>query len=389
MVRQVEENTAKHGVKLFGLDDPRQGIVHVVGPEQGLTLPGLLIVCGDSHTSTHGALGAYAFGIGASEVAHVLMTQTIWQKKPQRMRITVDGRAAPGIAAKDIVLAIIAHIGADGATGCAIEFAGSAIRALSIEGRLTLCNMSIEAGARCGMVAPDADDLRLSQGPALCAEGRATSTGRRGMVGAGDRSRRGVRPGGDARRSEHRADRHLGHQPRGRAADRCQRARSGARAGRDARQVSARRARLHGHRAGQASSPTSRSTACSSAPAPIRASRTCAPRPRCSPGRTSKVPGLVSAGSSLIKRQAEEEGLDRIFRDAGLEWGESGCSMCVGINGDLVAPGERCASTTNRNFRGRQGPGARTHLMSPAMVAAAAVTGHLADVRPLLAGRKV
>ena len=155
MVRQVEENTAKHGVKLFGLDDPRQGIVHVVGPEQGLTLPGVLVVCGDSHTSTDCALGAYAFGIGASEVAHVLMTQTIWQKKPKRMRVTLDGTTAPGISGKDIVLSIIAHIGADGATGGAVELAGSAIRALSIEGRLTLCNMSIEAGARCGMVAPD------------------------------------------------------------------------------------------------------------------------------------------------------------------------------------------------------------------------------------------
>src|SRR3954453_7316154 len=155
MVRQVEENTTKHGVKLFGLDDPRQGIVHVVGPEQGLTLPGLLIVCGDSHTSTHGALGAYAFGIGASEVAHVLMTQTIWQRRPKTMRITVDGQVAPGVAAKDIALAIIAHIGAGGATGCAVEYAGPAINALSVEGRLTLCNMSIEAGARCGMIAPD------------------------------------------------------------------------------------------------------------------------------------------------------------------------------------------------------------------------------------------
>src|SRR3974390_1623002 len=155
MVRQVEENTAKHHIKLFGLDDPRQGIVHVVGPEQGLTLPGLLIVCGDSHTSTHGALGAYAFGIGASEVAHVLMTQTIWQKKPKRMRITIDGRVVPGVGAKDIVLAVIARVGTDGATGCAVEFAGSAISRLSVEGRLTLCNMSIEAGARCGLVAPD------------------------------------------------------------------------------------------------------------------------------------------------------------------------------------------------------------------------------------------
>src|SRR5262249_38932745 len=155
MVRQLEENTTRHGVSLFGLDDPRQGIVHVVGPEQGLTLPGLLIVCGDSHTSTHGALGAYAFGIGASEVAHVLMTQTIWQKKPKRMRIVVDGKTTPGIAGKDVVLAVIARIGAGGATGCAVEFAGSAIHALSIEGRLTVCNMSIEAGARCGMIAPD------------------------------------------------------------------------------------------------------------------------------------------------------------------------------------------------------------------------------------------
>ncbi len=173
MVRQVEENTAKHGVKLFGLDDPRQGIVHVVGPEQGLTLPGLLIVCGDSHTSTHGALGAYAFGIGASEVAHVLMTQTIWQKKPQRMRIMVNGATAPGISAKDIVLAIIGQIGADGATGCAIEFAGSAIRALSMEGRLTLCNMSIEAGARCGLVAPDAVTFAYLEGRPYAPAGAA------------------------------------------------------------------------------------------------------------------------------------------------------------------------------------------------------------------------
>src|SRR5580704_3911219 len=171
MVRQVEENTAKYKVKLFGLDDPRQGIVHVVGPEQGLTLPGLLVVCGDSHTSTHGALGAFAFGIGASEVAHVLMTQTIWQRKPKRLRITVDGLAAPGIVAKDVALAIIAHIGVDGATGHAIEFAGSAIRALSMEGRLTLCNMSIEAGARCGMVAPDATTFAYVGGRPYAPEG--------------------------------------------------------------------------------------------------------------------------------------------------------------------------------------------------------------------------
>src|SRR5580658_10590974 len=173
MVRQVEDNTAKHGIKLFGLDDPRQGIVHVVGPEQGLTLPGLLIVCGDSHTSTHGALGAYAFGIGASEVAHVLMTQTTWQKKPKRMRVSVDGTAIPGISGKDIALAIIAHIGTAGATGCALEFSGSAICALSIEGRLTLCNMSIEAGARCGLVAPDQTTFAYLRGRPYAPEGVA------------------------------------------------------------------------------------------------------------------------------------------------------------------------------------------------------------------------
>src|SRR5436305_3659258 len=173
MVRKVEENTARHGVKLFGLDDPRQGIVHVVGPEQGLTLPGLLIVCGDSHTSTHGALGAYAFGIGASEVAHVLMTQTIWQKKPTRMRVTVEGATAPGVTAKDIILSIIVRIGTDGATGCAVEYAGAAIRALSAEGRLTLCNMSIEAGARCGVVAPDERAFEYIRGRPFAPQGSA------------------------------------------------------------------------------------------------------------------------------------------------------------------------------------------------------------------------
>jgi 3-isopropylmalate/(R)-2-methylmalate dehydratase large subunit len=386
MVRQVEENTAKHHVALFGLDDPRQGIVHVVGPEQGLTLPGLLIVCGDSHTSTHGALGAYAFGIGASEVAHVLMTQTIWQRKPKRMRITVDGQLAPGIAAKDIALTIIGHIGADGATGHAIEFAGSAIRALSVEGRLTLCNMSIEAGGRCGMVAPDETTFAYLKGrpyapkgvdfdraveawSALTSDGNAQFD-RDVSLNAADIApivTWGTSPEDalpidasvpdPAREPDEARARYLrgaleymGIAPGQRLSD------------------------IAVDRVFIGSCTNSRIEDLRAAAAVLA-------------GRTSKVPGLVSAGSSLIKRQAEGEGLDRIFRDAGLEWGESGCSMCVGINGDLVAPGERCASTTNRNFRGRQGPGARTHLMSPAMVAAAAVTGHLADVRPLLAGR--
>jgi 3-isopropylmalate/(R)-2-methylmalate dehydratase large subunit len=387
MVRQFEENTAKHQIKAFGLDDPRQGIVHVVGPEQGLTLPGLLIVCGDSHTSTHGALGAYAFGIGASEVAHVLMTQTIWQRKPRRMRITVDGRLGPGIAAKDIALAVIAHIGAGGATGHAIEFAGSAIRSLTVEGRLTLCNMSIEAGGRCGMVAPDEATFGYLKG--------------RPYVPAGEEFDRAVEAwsalttDGNAR-----FDREVsldaaaiapvvtwGTSPEDALP-------IDASVPDPAREPDQARAKyLREALAYMGIAPGKKLTdiavdrvfigSCTNSR--IEDLRVAA---AVLAGRTSKVPGLVSAGSSLVKRRAEEEGLDRIFRDAGLEWGESGCSMCVGINGDLVPPGERCASTTNRNFRGRQGPGARTHLMSPAMAAAAAVTGHLTDVRQLLAGRK-
>jgi 3-isopropylmalate/(R)-2-methylmalate dehydratase large subunit len=388
MVRQVEENTAKHRIKLFGLTDPRQGIVHVVGPEQGLTLPGLLVVCGDSHTSTHGALGAYAFGIGASEVAHVLMTQTIWQRKPKRMRVTVDGRAAAGIAAKDIVLAIIAHIGAGGASGHAIEFAGSAIRALSIEGRLTLCNMSIEAGARCGAVAPDETTFAYLKGRAYAPKGAEFD----GAVEAWSALTTDRNAGFDREVSLDAANIApivtWGTSPED-ALPIDASVPDPAREPDEARAKYLREALDYmGIAPGKKLTDIAvdRVFIGSCTNARIEDLRAAA---AVLAGRASKVPGLVSAGSSLVKRQAEEEGLDRIFRDAGLEWGESGCSMCVGINGDLVAPGERCASTTNRNFRGRQGPGARTHLMSPAMVAAAAVTGQLTDVRPLLAARKV
>ncbi|MEI8152959.1 MAG: 3-isopropylmalate dehydratase large subunit [Hyphomicrobiales bacterium] len=388
MVGQVEENTARHGVKLFGLDDPRQGIVHVVGPEQGLTLPGLLIVCGDSHTSTHGALGAYAFGIGASEVAHVLMTQTIWQKKPPRMRITVNGRAAPGVAAKDIALAIIAHIGADGATCHAIEFAGPAIQALSVEGRLTLCNMSIEAGARCGMVAPDDATFAFLKGRPYAPRGAAfdeavevwsalsTDDGAAfdQEVTLDANSIAPIVTWGTSPEDALPIDASVPDPAREPDATRASYLRGaldymGIAPGQRLTDIAVDRVFI-------GSCTNSRIEDLRAAAAVLS-------------GRTSKVPGLVSAGSSLIKAQAEQEGLDRVFLDAGLEWGESGCSMCVGINGDLVAAGERCASTTNRNFRGRQGTGARTHLMSPAMVAAAAVAGHLADVRPMLGGRKV
>jgi 3-isopropylmalate/(R)-2-methylmalate dehydratase large subunit len=388
MVRQVEDNTAKHGIRLFGIGDPRQGIVHVVGPEQGLTLPGLLVVCGDSHTSTHGALGAYAFGIGASEVAHVLMTQTIWQKKPKRMRVSVAGATAPGITAKDIILAIIARIGVDGATGCGIEYAGGAIRALTIEGRLTLCNMSIEAGARLGVVAPDQTTYDYIKGRPYAPQGvefdRAVEAWAELATDAAAAFEREVTLGGEeiapivtwgtSPEDALPIDATLPDPAREGDAERAKRVRDaldymGIAPGKKLTEIAVDRVFI--------GSCTNARIEDLRAAAAVLA------------GRTAKVPGLVSAGSSQVKQQAEQEGLDRIFRAAGLEWGDSGCSMCVGINGDLVAPGERCASTTNRNFRGRQGPGARTHLMSPAMVAAAAVHGHLADVRPLLAGRTV
>jgi 3-isopropylmalate/(R)-2-methylmalate dehydratase large subunit len=387
MVRNLDANATESQITLFGLRDPRQGIVHVVGPEQGLTLPGLLIVCGDSHTSTHGAFGAYAFGIGASEVAHVLMTQTLWQKKPKRMRIRVDGQSAAGIAAKDIALAIIARIGADGAQGHAVEFAGGTITALSMEGRMTLCNMSIEAGARCGMVAPDtttfaylkgrpfapksaAFDQAVEDWSALTTDRDATFDREVTLEAAAIAPivTWGTTPD-DALPIDARVPDPVG-EPDATRANYLREALDymGIAAGTKLTDIKVDRVFI--------GSCTNARIEDLRAAAAVLA------------GRASKVPGLVSPGSSQVKRQAEEEGLDRIFRDAGLEWADSGCSMCVGINGDLVAAGERCASTTNRNFRGRQGRGARTHLMSPAMVAAAAVSGHLADVRPMLAGRK-
>ena len=386
MVARLEDNTRQHGIRLFGLRDARQGIVHVVGPEQGLTLPGLTIVCGDSHTSTHGAFGAIAFGIGASDVAHVLMTQTLWQRRPKRMLVRVDGHTGLGVGAKDIALSIIARIGADGAQGHAIEYAGSAVRALSMEGRMTLCNLSVECGARCGMVAPDATTLTFVRGRPGAPDGEALARAEVAWhalpsdadaefdnVVALDATEiapvvtwgtnpedalpitaRVPDPAGvaDPGRAEHVRDAlaYMGLNPGQALTDiRVDRVFIG----------SCTNGRIEDLRAAAA----------------VLA------------GRVASVPGLVSPGSSLVKRQAEQEGLDRIFIAAGLDWAESGCSMCVGMNGDLVAPGERCASTANRNFKGRQGPGARTHLMSPAMVAAACVTGHLTDARALLEGR--
>lgn len=386
MVEKLEANTRRHGVRLYGLDDPRQGIVHVVGPELGLTLPGTLIVCGDSHTATHGALGAYAFGIGASEVAHVLATQTIWQRKPRNMRIRVDGRLASSLTAKDMILSIIARIGTDGAVGHAVEYAGEAVRALSVEGRMTLCNMSIEAGARTGMVAPDAATIAyLTRRPCVVGGAAFEAAAESWLEMASDADANfdkevvleaadiaptvtwGISP-------EHALPITSSVPDPSRVADPAKAAHvadaiayMGLRPGQRLDTIAVDRVFI-------GSCTNSRIEDLRAAAAVLA-------------GRKAKVPGLVSPGSSQIKVQAEQEGLDRIFTAAGLEWAASGCSMCVGMNGDLVAAGERCASTTNRNFKGRQGAGARTHLMSPAMVAAAAIAGKLADVRPMLAGR--
>ena len=385
MIRQLDDNCRANDIRLFGFDDPRQGIVHVIGPEQGLTLPGLTMVCGDSHTSTHGAFGALAFGIGASEVAHVLLTQCLWQKRPKQMRITIDGALASGITAKDVALAIIARIGADGARGHAIEYAGTAIDALSMEGRLTLCNLAIESGARCGMIAPDETTFAYVTGRPFAPKGdlldRAIANWRELATDAEAAFDREIRLNGQ----EIAPTVTWGISPE------------------DALPISAavpdpaifddpaqaRHVRealdYMGLQAGQAldSIKIDRVFIGSCTNSRIEDLRAAA---AILAGRTARVPGLVSPGSHLVKQQAEQEGIDQIFRGAGLDWVGSGCSMCVGMNGDLVPAGERCASTTNRNFKGRQGQGARTHLMSPAMVAAAAVTGQLTDVRNFLRG---
>jgi 3-isopropylmalate/(R)-2-methylmalate dehydratase large subunit len=385
MIAQLERNARSHGITAFGQFDPRQGIVHVALPEQGLTLPGVSLVCGDSHTSTHGAFGAYAFGIGASEVAHVLMTQTIWQKRPKRMRISVEGRLPEGTTPKDIALSIIARIGADGAQGHAIEYAGSAIRALSMEGRMTLCNLSIEAGGRLGLVAPDDTTFAFLEGRPCAPKGNAFE-----------------RAVADWRRLASDADAVFDREVSLEAAAIAPTVTWGTSPEQalpidaavpdpntiaDSGKAEAAREAIAymGLRPGQPLSDirVDRVFIGSCTNSRIEDLRAAA---AILAGRKASVPGLVSPGSSAVKRQAEEEGLDRIFRAAGLDWVASGCSMCVGINGDTVASGERCASTTNRNFKGRQGIGSRTHLMSPAMVAAAAVTGHLTDIRHFARG---
>jgi 3-isopropylmalate/(R)-2-methylmalate dehydratase large subunit len=381
-IETLERNVAEFGVPYFPLLDARQGIVHVVGPEQGLSLPGMTIVCGDSHTSTHGAMGALAFGIGTSEVEHVLATQTLPQMPARNMLVRVDGVLPPGVTAKDLVLAVIGRLGTAGGTGHVIEYAGEAIRALDMAGRLTVCNMSIEAGARAGLIAPDDTTFDYLRGRPYAPRGEAfdhavaywrtlaTDPGatydRTIVLNAADIAPMvswGTSPEAVAPIT-------------GRVPDPDEVADEAARA------QMRRMLDYMGLTAGQplASLPVDVVFIGSCTNGRIEDIRAAA---AIASGRhvAAGVRAMVVPGSGLVKAQAEREGLDRILLDAGFEWREAGCSMCLGMNPDKLTAGQRCASTSNRNFEGRQGPGGRTHLVSPAMAAAAAVTGHLADVR--------
>ena len=383
MVESLGQHTGQQGIVYFGVGDARRGIVHIIGPEQGLTLPGITLVCGDSHTATHGAFGALAFGIGSTEVEHVMATQTLWQKKPKVLRITVEGRLPDGVNAKDVILAIIAKIGAGGGVGHAVEYAGSTIRAMSMDERMTVCNMSIEAGARAGMVAPDETTFAYLQGrpfaPRGDAWGKALAYWETLPSDADAKFDREV----ELSANEIAPTVTWGTSPQdalpitGCVPD-------PAAIGDDARRESMERALAYmGLRPG---TPLSEVTvdrvfigSCTNSRLEdLRAAA------RVVKGRRAMVPAWIVPGSGLVKRAAEAEGLDRVFVEAGFEWREAGCSMCVGMNGETAREGERVASTSNRNFEGRQGKGARTHLMSPAMAAAAAVTGRLTDVRRLV-----
>ncbi len=381
-VETLESNVAEFGVPYIPLLDARQGIVHIIGPELGLSLPGTTIVCGDSHTSTHGALGALAFGIGTSEVEHVLATQTLLQKPAKNMLVSVEGELAPGVTAKDVVLAIIGTIGTAGGTGHVIEYAGSAIRGLDMAGRMTVCNMSIEAGARAGLIAPDETTFEYvrtrPQAPKGDALEQAIAYWRTLPTDAGASYDRVATL--DAAAIEPMVS--WGTNPE--AVLPISAVVPDPAAYPDPAQADQVRRMLDymGLQTGQklAELPVDVVFIGSCTNGRIEDLRAAAAIAR---GRrvASGVRAMVVPGSGLVKQQAEAEGLDRIFLDAGFEWREAGCSMCLGMNPDKLTQGQRCASTSNRNFEGRQGPGGRTHLLSPAMAAAAAVAGHLTDVR--------
>jgi 3-isopropylmalate/(R)-2-methylmalate dehydratase large subunit len=374
-VEALRRNCREFGIQLFDINSPEQGIVHVIGPELGLTQPGMTIVCGDSHTSTHGAFGALAFGIGTSEVEHVLATQCLPQNKPRTMKVEVSGSLAEGVTAKDLALGIIGRIGTDGATGYVIEYAGDAVRALSMEGRMTLCNMSIEAGARAGMIAPDETTFAYLEGRRFAPTGerweravRYWKTLKSDEEAMFDRVIEidasqlepfvtwGTSPGmvvpvtsyvpEPADANAERALEYMALKPRMNIQD------------------------IAIDRAFIGSCTNARIEDLRAAARVVKGYRI-----------NSSVSAMVVPGSQDVKKAAEREGLDRIFHEAGFEWREAGCSMCLGMNADVLQPGERCASTSNRNFEGRQGRGGRTHLVSPMMAAAAAIKGHFTDVR--------
>jgi len=380
-IEALQKNCKEFGVRLFDIDSAEQGIVHVIGPELGFTQPGMTIVCGDSHTSTHGAFGSLAFGIGTSEVEHVLATQCLPQRKPKTMKIEVSGRLPDGVTAKDLALGVIGRIGTDGATGHVIEYTGEVVRGLSMEGRMTLCNMSIEAGARAAMVAPDETTFAYVKGRRFAPQGDAwdkavahwrtlaSDPGARfdkvlevdattlapfvtwgtnpGMVVQVTERVPELNGGSDAdRRGTEQALQYMGLQP-----------------GTPIEEIQVDRVFI--------------GSCTNSRIEDLRAAARVAKGYRVNP----KVRAMVVPGSQAVKQAAEKEGLQRIFQEAGFEWRESGCSMCLGMNPDILQPGERCASTSNRNFEGRQGRGGRTHLVSPMMAAAAAIAGHFTDIR--------
>ena len=385
--RQIDtlvDNCAEFGITMFGLDDPRRGIVHVIGPEQGVTQPGMTIVCGDSHTATHGAFGALAFGIGTSEVEHVLATQTLPQSKPKTMAITVDGALAPGVTAKDVILGIIARIGTAGATGHVIEYRGSAIEALSMEGRMTICNMSIEGGARAGLIAPDDTTFEYLRGKPFAPTGadwdaavaywRSLRTDDGAAfdtelwIDAADLEPYvswGTNPGQTVPVSATVPGPWDVDDPTERDAIERALAYMDLTPGTPITEIaidtvflgSCTNARIEDLRAAAA----------------VVAGRKVA----------DGIRAMVVPGSGLVKLEAEAEGLDQVFKEAGFEWRDAGCSMCLGMNPDILSPGERAASTSNRNFEGRQGAGGRTHLVSPEMAAAAAIAGRFVDIREL------
>ncbi len=380
----LKKNVADFDVPYIPIDDIRQGIVHIIGPEQGLTQPGMTIVCGDSHTATHGAFGALAFGIGTSEVEHVLATQTLLMKRPANMRISVEGALKTGVTAKDLILAIIGRIGTAGGTGHVIEYAGQAIRVLSMESRMTVCNMSIEAGARAGLIAPDETTYAYVKGRPMAPKAGQWDQAQAYWESLGSDADATYDKEVTINASDIVPQVTWGTSPED-VVPVTGRVPSPDDAKDEAKKAAITRALDYmGLMPGTliADIKVDRVFIGSCTNARIEDLRNAAAITK---GRkvAAGVTALVVPGSGLVKQQAEEEGLDQIFLDAGWEWREPGCSMCLGMNPDKVGPGERCASTSNRNFEGRQGTGARTHLVSPAMAAAAAVTGHLTDVRDL------